>query len=74
MGAFGGMPTASKSPADWRSIADATNDWAVDHNDLAVLGGLWLGADECLPGDLNRSGIVDLADYAIFANEWFWEE
>lgn len=72
MGAFGGMPTASKSPADWRSIADMTNDWTVDHNDLAVLGDLWLGAGECLPSDLDRNGIIDLADYAIFANEWFW--
>jgi hypothetical protein len=70
MGAYGGTPTASKSPADWRSTADLTNDWAVDFNDLAVFVDYWLGASQCVPSDLNRSEFVDFADYAIFADNW----
>ncbi|MHC4692227.1 MAG: right-handed parallel beta-helix repeat-containing protein, partial [Planctomycetota bacterium] len=36
MGAYGGKAEASKSPINWRSIADLTNDWVVDSNDLKV--------------------------------------
>ncbi len=70
MGDYGGTPTASKSPADWRSIADLTNDWVVDFNDLAVFVDYWLDAGECVPSDLNRSEFANFADYAIFADNW----
>jgi len=73
MGAFGGTPTASKSPPDWRSIADLTNDWVVDFNDLAVFVDYWLDSGNCIPADLNRSRSADFADFSIFAENWLWQ-
>ncbi|NIP55956.1 MAG: hypothetical protein GWN67_27680 [Phycisphaerae bacterium] len=70
MGAYGGTAEASKSPAYWRSIADITNDWIVDSNDLKVFCGYWLQAGECIPADLNRSRSVDSNDFAIFSGHW----
>jgi hypothetical protein len=70
MGAYGGTAEASKTPADWRSIADLTNDWAVDFNDLGVFVSYWLDSGECIPSDLNRNESIDFDDYAIFAQQW----
>ena len=70
MGAYGGTAEASKSPANWRSIGDMTNDWILDSNDLKVFVGYWLERGECIPGDLNRSQSVDFADFALLANNW----
>jgi hypothetical protein len=70
MGAYGGTAEASKSPTYWRSIADATNDWIVDTNDLKVFTDYWLNAGECLPGDFDRSQFVYFKDFAIFSGQW----
>jgi predicted outer membrane repeat protein len=70
MGAYGGTAEASKTPADWRNIADLTNDWAVDFNDLAAFVDYWLDTGECIPSDLNRSQFVDFNDFAIFGQWW----
>jgi len=70
MGAYGGTDEASKSPSNWRSIADMTNDWIVDSNDLKVFVDYWLQTGECIPSDLNRSQFVDLNDFAIFGLQW----
>jgi hypothetical protein len=70
MGAYGSTAEASKSPAIWRSIADLTNDWVIDSNDLKVFVGYWLEAGVCIPGDLNRNKSVDFADFALLANNW----
>ncbi len=70
MGAYGGTAEASKSPPYWRSIADTTNDWIVDSNDLKVFVGYWLQTGECIPSDLDRSRFVDSNDFAIFAGQW----
>jgi len=70
MGAYGGTAEASKSPAYWRSIADMTNDWIVDSNDLKVFADYWLNAGECLPGDFDRSLFVDFNDFAILGGQW----
>ena len=69
MGAYGGTAEASKSPAYWRSIADMTNDWVVNSNDLKVFVGYWLQKGECIPSDLDRSGSVDFYDFAIFGRQ-----
>jgi predicted outer membrane repeat protein len=69
MGAYGGTAEASKSPPYWRSIADMTNNWIVDSNDLKVFVGYWLQTGECLPGDFDRSQSVDFNDFAIFGME-----
>jgi hypothetical protein len=68
MGAYGGTAEASKSPANWRSIADLTNDWVVDSNDLKAFVNHWLETGECIPGDLNRSQSTNFADFALLAN------
>jgi hypothetical protein len=70
MGAYGGTAEASKTPAGWRSIADLTNDWVVDINDLGVFVSYWLDSGECIPSDLNRNQSVNFVDYAIFAQQW----
>ena len=70
MGAYGGTAEASKSPTYWRSIADLTNDWIVDSNDLKVFVSYWLQTGECIPGDFDRSQFVDFNDFAIFGGQW----
>jgi len=70
MGAYGGTAEASKSPPLWRSIADMTNDWVVDSNDLKVFVDYWLQEGECIPSDFDRSRSVDSNDFAIFAGQW----
>jgi predicted outer membrane repeat protein len=74
MGAYGGTDEASKSPADWASLADLTNDRAVDYTDLCVLVDYWLEAGQCIPADLNHDQSANFGDFAIFANNWGWEE
>jgi len=68
VGAYGGTATASKTPANWRGIADLTNDWAVDFKDLEVFTNYWLDSGQCIPSDLNRSQSVNFTDFAIFAD------
>ncbi len=70
MGAYGGTTEASKTPANWRNIADLTNDWTVDFNDLKVFVDYWLETGQCIPSDLNRSQAVDFVDVAIFGKQW----
>ncbi len=70
MGAYGGTAEASKSPPNWRSIADMTNDWVVDSNDLKVFADYWLESGECIPSDFDRSQFVDFDDFAIFGLHW----
>jgi len=73
MGTYGGTAEASKTPANWRSIADLTNDWTVNFNDLDVFSNYWLDGGDCIPSNLNRSQSVDFADFAIFAENWLWQ-
>lgn len=70
MGAYSGTSEASKSPENWRSIADLTNNWAVDFNDLKTFVDYWLDAGQCIPADLDRSQSVDFADFAVFTQQW----
>ena len=67
MGVFGGSATASKSPANFRSLSDLDNDWNTDFNDLGIFADYWLDSGRCLPSDLDRNQSVDFEDYAIFA-------
>lgn len=70
MGAYGGTTEASKSPANWRSIGDMTNDWILDSNDLKVFVGYWLERGDCIPSDLDRNQLVDFNDFALFSGSW----
>lgn len=65
--------------ADVEPNADHSNpalcDGDVDIADVQRIAGCWnqpLGAD-CLPGlDLDRSGVIDILDVIMDANEWGW--
>lgn len=70
MGAYGGTVEASKSPPNWRSIADLTNDWIVDPNDLKVFVDYWLDMGLCIPGNLNRSHSTNFRDFTLLAMDW----
>lgn len=70
MGTHGGTAEASKSPANWRNIADLTNDWLVDFNDLKVFVDYWLETGRCIPSDFSRNQSVDFIDLAIFCQQW----
>ncbi len=78
MGAYGGTPEASRTPAGWSLLSDMSNDGVVGLADFAI--GLQDFGDTQAnrPGDLDRSGAVDIADVAILANQWLsvtsWHE
>ncbi len=72
MGAYGGTAEASKSPANWRNIADMTNDGAVDGSDLSVFVDWWVQSGECIPSDLDRSQSADFVDFDILGENWLW--
>jgi hypothetical protein len=74
MGAYGSTAEASKPPGNGRNIADLTNDWAVDSNDLKVFLDYWLETGKCIPSDFDRSQFVDSNDYSIFALHWSHKE
>jgi hypothetical protein len=54
------------SLSDAGNIADLNNDGFVDLTDLLL--DKWLCEDVLLPEDLNRDGIFNFADFAIFAD------
>jgi hypothetical protein len=70
MGAYGGTAKASKSPANWRSVADSSNDWIVDSNDLKIIAYYWLEAGQCIPSDFDRNEFADFNDFSLFGNQW----
>ncbi|GEM_PF-1932837 len=74
MGAYGGTDKASKTPANWASLADLTNDHKVDFNDWAAFAAYWMDDGYCIPSDLDRNEVVNLLDINLFANEWLWEK
>ncbi|MHC4154416.1 MAG: right-handed parallel beta-helix repeat-containing protein [Planctomycetota bacterium] len=74
MGAFGGTPQASMSESDAGNIADLDFSGSVNWGDLKILTGKWLFEELLLSEDLNRDGIVNSKDFAIFADNWAWNE
>lgn len=45
-------------------------DYVVDYNDLSALTADWLSDDSPLDALLAPNGIIDFADFAIFAQDW----
>ena len=69
IGAYGNTKEASKSG----NAADFNVDGRVDWEDLTQFAAGWLDADAGIV-NLDLTGIVDLQDMAIFADNWGWEE
>jgi predicted outer membrane repeat protein len=70
MGTYGGTPEASMPPYDWALLADLDNNGTVDFSDFAKLADNWHSAGVNQPGDLNRSGLIDLNDIVLFVADW----
>ncbi len=75
IGAYGGTAQAgmSLSPvgtaANLNPDVNDVNDW-VDFSDMALLSDKWLSREAPLIQDINRDGVVDLADYSILVSNW----
>jgi hypothetical protein len=74
MGAYGGTAEASKTPANSALLADLTNDYKVDFHDLEAFVQYWPDLGLCVPSDLNRDRSIDVADFAVFADNWLWQQ
>ena len=72
MGAYGGTAQASMSSNPIGNIADLDHDGEVGVSDLLLLSEDWLYAEYLLDTDLNRNGVVDIADFADLAGQWLW--
>jgi hypothetical protein len=70
LGAFGGTPEASLSPANLGNPADLDHDEHVGLQDLALISQRWLLLQDLQAEDLDRNGAVDFNDFAIFAMHW----
>ena len=59
------------------NIADLNYDWVVDYFDLVILANQWLQTLGFPSADIapspNGNGIVNLEDFAEFANNWHWK-
>jgi len=54
------------------SIADFNTDGIVNRLDLVVLANQWLTAGTQLQSDLSPDNFIDIADFALFAQQWVW--
>ncbi len=77
MGVYGGTDQASLAPGQlidpigWSLLEDLTNDGHVNINDIAGFSESWLANTLCLPGDINRNGLVDMYDLVDISQAWF---
>jgi predicted outer membrane repeat protein len=74
MGAFGGTAQASMSQSEAGNVSDLDQSDAVDGVDLRLITDKWLYQQVLLSEDLNRDGLVNDWDFAIFADNWAWKE
>jgi hypothetical protein len=71
-GAYGGMAQASMSSNMVGNIADFNVDGSVDTIDLRIFVTSHLVDDQLIPENLDRLNRVNIADFAIFADNWLW--
>ena len=64
----------SEFPPMAGNIADIDSSGSVDETDLWLLTGAWLSTEDSLPENLNGDGIVNLKDFAVFADNWGWKQ
>ena len=72
MGAYGGTAQASMSANPVGNVADLDHNDEVGILDLMLFSEDWLYQEYLLDTDLNRNGVVDIADFADFARQWLW--
>ncbi|MCK4887758.1 MAG: right-handed parallel beta-helix repeat-containing protein [Planctomycetes bacterium] len=70
VGAYGGTAQASMPPHEWILLGDLSNNDRIDYRDLSSQMENWLEIGAEQPGDLNRDGIVDMADFALLSKDW----
>lgn len=70
VGAYGGKPEASMSPANLGRLADLDHDEQIGPFDLKLLAESWAVQEDLLAADLNRDGWVDGMDFALLAMQW----
>jgi hypothetical protein len=70
MGAYGGTSQASIGPHGWALLADLNNDGTVDFLDVGLWAQYWLDVGAELPGDLDRNGTVNMADFALLGQDY----
>jgi len=70
MGAYGGTNQASLAPYDWSLQADLNNDGVVDFEDISLIAEDWLIGKARNPSDLDRNGVINMCDFALFGQIW----
>ncbi len=70
LGAYGGTPEASLSPAGLGHPSDLNHDEQVGPRDLMLVATSWLTRKDLLAEDLDRDGVVDFNDFAALARDW----
>jgi parallel beta-helix repeat protein len=70
LGAYGGTPEASLSPAGLGQRSDLNHDEQIGPPDLKLVAENWLARKDLLAEDLNRNGVVDFNDFAALARDW----
>ena len=70
MGSYGGTATASMAPHGWALLGDINNDGICDTGDLVCFSRIWLEMGTDRYADFDRSGMIDLADFALLTNDW----
>jgi len=68
MGAYGGTGQSSMSANQVGSIADIDHDGEVGLLDIVLMAKDWLTQQNLLDTDLDRNGIVNMADFAELVN------
>ena len=78
IGFYAGTAEASLPPYDWALLADLSNDGTVNFADVGLWAENWLAGGSELSGDLDRSGVIDLTDFALLGGDWssqpIWHE
>lgn len=70
VGAYGGTPQASLSPSTAGNVADINRDETIGMDDLILFTAKWLQSAVLCPEDLNLDGKINLADFALIAENW----
>jgi parallel beta helix pectate lyase-like protein len=75
MGTLGGTAQASMSLDDTvGNVADLNVDGVVDLEDMNIFSRNFMIVEHLLKEDMDRNGVVDMADVLFMAEHWLWKE